>query len=298
MRHHQEPIQKAAADVAEAVFPFDYRGMRIAMRRVPADAYMRAARALLKHDRGVAVLSTGFPVLGTAETDGPPGAAAVGRALRALGWDVVTVVDPITSPVVTAVLGEFGAIEQLDATEIAAAESAAMRLVKRVRPDVVIAIERPGLTEDGRLTNFRGEDLDKGTVPLDGLFQVPLSIAIGDGGNELGMGTIAGFLRDRGISQTPCVTSATHLLLASVSNWGAYGLVSALEMLVQQSLAPNQADDHQWMMAIHEAGAVDGITGRPGMTVDTFEEGRTGRVIAQLAAVRKAYAQSIGDYSA
>ena len=35
MRHYQEPLQKAAADIAEAVFPFDYRGMRIAMRRVP-----------------------------------------------------------------------------------------------------------------------------------------------------------------------------------------------------------------------------------------------------------------------
>lgn len=297
MRHCQEPLRNAAADIAKAVFPFDYRGMRIAMRRVPADAYMRAARALLKHDRGVAVLTTGFPVLGTAETDGPPGAAAVGRALGILGWDVVTVVDPITSPVVTAVLGELGAIEQLDASGIADAEGAVTRLVKRVRPDVVIAIERPGLTEDGRLTNLRGEDLDKRTVPLDHLFRVPLSMAIGDGGNELGMGTIAGFLRDRGISQTPCVTSATHLLLASVSNWGAYGLVSALEMLVQQALAPNQADDHRWMRAIREAGAIDGITGRSGMTVDTFAEDRTGRVIAQLAAVRKAYAQRIGDHS-
>ena len=75
MRHYQEPLQKAAADIAEAVFPFDYRGMRVAMRRVPADAYLRAARALLKQDPGVAVLTTGFPVGGTAETDGPPGAA-------------------------------------------------------------------------------------------------------------------------------------------------------------------------------------------------------------------------------
>ena len=297
MRHYQEPLQKAAADIAEAVFPFDYRGMRIAMRRVPADAYVRAARALLKQDPGVAVLATGFPVRGTAETDGPPGAAAIGRALQTLGWTVVTVVDLITCPVVAAVLGQFGEIEQLDVSGKAAAKSATAGLLKRIRPDVAIAIERPGLTNDERLTNLRGEDLDHRTVPLDGLFDAPLSIAIGDGGNELGMGTIAGFLRDRGITQTPCVTSATHLLLASVSNWGAYGLVSALEILAKQALAPNQADDHRWMMEIHEAGAVDGITGRSEMTVDTFSEDRTGRVITQLTTVRKSYAQDIGNYS-
>ena len=297
MRYYQEPLQKAAADIAEAVFPFDYRGMRIAMRRVPADADARAARALLKHNPGVAVLATGFPVRGTAETDGPPGAAAVGRALQILGWTVVTVVDPITYPVVAAVLDQFGEIEQLDVSERAAAESATAGLLKRVRPDVVIAIERPGLTDDGRLTNLRGEDLDHRTVPLDGLLDAPLSIAIGDGGNELGMGAISGFLRDRGIVQAPCVTRATHLLLASVSNWGAYGLVSALEILAQQALAPNQADDHRWMMEIHEAGAVDGITGRSEMTVDTFPENRTGRVINQLTTVRKLHAKNIENYS-
>ena len=111
------------------------------------------------------------------------------------------------------------------------------------------------------------------------------------------MGTIAGFLRDRGISRTPCVTSATHLLLASVSNWGAYGLVTALEILTKQALAPNHADDRRWMMEIHEAGAVDGITGRSEMTVDTFPENRTGRVINQLTTVRKLHAKNIENYS-
>ena len=88
MRHPPDPLQTATADVADAVFPYDYRGVRAALARVPADAYARAALELLDRRPGVALLITGFPINGIAETDGPPGAAAVGRALRALNWHV------------------------------------------------------------------------------------------------------------------------------------------------------------------------------------------------------------------
>ncbi|MCY3748770.1 MAG: DUF4392 domain-containing protein [Chloroflexi bacterium] len=293
-----DPVRTAAVNVADAVFPYDYRGVRPALARLPADAYARAALELLDRRPGVVVLITGFPVNGIAETDGPPGAAAVGRALRALSWHVVTVVDPMTRPVIEALGQDLGEIEEVDADGVAQAEVATGRLLDRIRPHAAIAIERPGLTADGRLANMRGETLDPSPVPLDGLMRVPISIGVGDGGNELGMGSLASFMRRRGISPAPCVTRARHVLLASVSNWGAYGLTTLLEMLADRPLMPSEADDRRWMRAIVSAGAVDGITARSEPTVDTFAYDRTAQVLHRLADACKTFALAKGQVPA
>ena len=289
-----DPVQTAAADVANAVFPYDYRGVRAALARVPADSYARAARELLDRRPGVALLITGFPIKGIAETDGPPGAAAVARALRALSWHVVTVVDPMTRPVIEALNRDLGEIEEIDADGIPQAEAATGRLLDRIRPHAAIAIERPGLTADGRLANMRGETLDPSPMPMDGLLRVPISVGIGDGGNELGLGSLASFMRQRRISPAPCITRARHVLLASVSNWGAYGFTAMLEMLAGRPLLPTETDDRRWMRAIVRAGAVDGVTARCEPTVDTFHHDRTAQVLHRLADVCQAYAQANG----
>lgn len=289
-----DPLQTAAVDVANAVFPYDYRGVRPALTRLPADAYARAATELLDRRPGVVLLITGFPVNGVAETDGPPGAAAVGRALRALSWHVVTVVDPMTRPVIQALGRDLGEIEEVDADGVVQAEIATGQVLDRVRPHAAIAIERPGLTADGRLANMRGETLDPSPVPLDGLLRVPISIGVGDGGNELGLGSLASFMRRRRISPAPCVTRARHVLLASVSNWGAYGFTAMLEMLADRPLLPSETDDRRWMRAIVQAGAVDGITARSEPTVDTFQYDRTAQVLHRLAEVCQTHAQATG----
>ena len=294
MWQSSDPLQTAAVDVANAVFPYDYRGVRPALARVPADSYARAAQELLDRRPGVVLLITGFPIQGIAETDGPPGAAAVGRALRELSWHVVTVVDPMTRPVIEALGRDLGEIEEIDAVGLAQAETATGRLLDRVRPHAAIAIERPGLTADGRLANMRGETLDPSPVPMDGLLRVPISIGVGDGGNELGLGSLASFMRRRRISPAPCVTRARHVLLASVSNWGAYGFTAMLEMLAGRPLMPTEADDRRWMRAIVRAGAVDGVTARCEPTVDTFHYDRTASVLHRLADVSEAYARTNG----
>merc|ERR1719330_1440974 len=60
-------------------------------------------------------------------------------------------------------------------------------------------------------------------------------IAIGDGGNELGMGKVIDKIRTNPkISNGDligAVTSADHLIAASVSNWGGYALAAACALV-------------------------------------------------------------------
>jgi len=63
--------------------------------------------------------------------------------------------------------------------------------------DVVIAIERPGPAADGSYYTMKGLKMDPLIAPLERLFQKPIMarrIAIGDGGNEVGMGKVRGAL--------------------------------------------------------------------------------------------------------
>jgi len=66
-----------------------------------------AARAL--HRGGRTLITTGFALgPGLPETDGPPGAAVLGRALRRLGSEVVYVTDAVTVPPLEAALKVLG----------------------------------------------------------------------------------------------------------------------------------------------------------------------------------------------
>ena len=48
-------------------------------------------------------------------------------------------------------------------------------------------------------------------------------------GNEIGMGTLRDVIVSvEGLPANPCVTTTTRLVVASCSNWGAYGLIAAM----------------------------------------------------------------------
>ncbi|MBM4436180.1 MAG: DUF4392 domain-containing protein [Actinobacteria bacterium] len=274
-------VARAAADVAGAVYPYDYRGLRGALRLLPPDGYARAAEEIVHRAPGLALLVTGFPVNGVGETDGPPGARALGGALAVLGWGSVTVACPSTVEVVRPLMAPLGPIETVTAGDPDGAAQQCDRILAKYRPDLVLAIERPGRAQDGRLVNMRGEALI-GVPVLDPLLQGPASIGIGDGGNELGLGRLARYLSAHRVVPAPCTTAATHALVASVSNWGAYGLLAMLEILTGASLVPTDADDDRWVRTAVAAGAVDGLTRAATATVDAFGAEHTAAVLAHL----------------
>ena len=119
---------------------------------------------------------------------------------------------------------------------------------------------------------MRGQDISPHTARLDHLFtRHPHSVGIGDGGNEIGMGNLASLIpRVASLPDEPAVTRTTRLVIASVANWGAYGVVAALSRLADRNLLPAPADESACIRRLVSLGAVDGVTGAADCTVDSF----------------------------
>jgi hypothetical protein len=266
----------------------------------------RAAEALRRARR--VVITTGFVVdSGVAETDGPPGAAVLGRALRTLGATVRYVTDDVTAPVLAATLGALGEPDRVSIYPTG--ETAARDLLARERPTHLVAIERPGRARDGAYRNMRGEDVSEWNAPVDELFLLvrragvrsavrreghepgsgrgwpasgargsarpfsrdrAVTVGIGDGGNEIGMGNVRAWLARGGglAARIASVVRVDHLVVAGVSNWGAYGIVAHLGSLVRRPLLHTPDDERRLVAACVTAGACDGVTRRREPTVD------------------------------
>ena len=78
------------------------------------------------------------------------------------------------------------------------------------------------------------------------------------------------------------VVSVDHLVVAGVSNWGAYGIVAQLGRLTGQRLLHTPAEERVLIDACVKAGAVDGLTRRPEPTVDALDADTHAAVVALL----------------
>jgi hypothetical protein len=233
-----------------------------------------AARSLLRARR--VLITTGFTVGdGLPETDGPPGAASVGRALRLLDKEVSYVADEPAVPLLAAALGALGEpapIATFPATGDAGA--AARQLLREQAPSHLLSIERPGRTADGDYLSARGESVRPWNAPIDALFiKTPrriATVAVGDGGNEIGMGNVRARIGRAGAlaRRIASVVMVDHLVVAGTSNWGAYGIVAELSRLADRPLLHAADEERKMIQSCVDAGAVDGITRRPEPTVD------------------------------
>ncbi len=118
------------------------------------------------------------------------------------------------------------------------------------------------------------EDITEHTASLDDLFILAkgriLTIGIGDGGNEIGMGKFEKII-DAELNVNSCIVDTDETIIATISNWGAYGLISYLELLSNNSLLPTFGEVDQYLDYILELGSVDGVTGIKNRSVDGFD---------------------------
>ncbi len=197
------------------------------------------------------------------ENDGPAGLAAIVRAIslsrRALC--VVLAEETLLEPIgkllmaagVTVVPVEQGKIAARDkslavvsllpfsTTDVTAATEAS-RILDELKPVMLFSTERVGRNADGIYCSMRGVDYGMDRARIDYVFDEAIrrglpTVAVGDGGNEIGMGAIAdavrahvrfGDARPEGGAGIGAITASDILVTAAVSNWGCYAIVAAL----------------------------------------------------------------------
>ena len=240
-----------------------------------------AARALRRSRR--VLLTTGFSVgPGLPETDGPPGTACLGRALRALGAEVSYITDAVAVPPLQAALKVLGEPAVVETFHVAHAGVAAPAGRARRRGDCWPSTSpRTSSPSSGRAApatgeyrSARGRSLTEWNGPLDELFLAApartVTIGVGDGGNEIGMGRVHARVARAGavFRRIASVVKVNHLVVAGVSNWGAYGVVAELGRLAGRPLLHTAEEEQAMVHACVDAGAVDGLTRRREPTVD------------------------------
>lgn len=266
-------------------------------------------------DPAVGIVTGFFiPDAAAGETDGPLGAVFLARALAPLGMRVAILTDPFCVSAVSAGLALAGLRKTVPVVSLplpsefdeVTPEAYWQEVLARAgRLTHLIAIERvgpshtpaslrdqPGSTaEDVRqfeqdvpadthdcCQTMRGKDISEKMCPAHWLFEVDhglVTIGIGDGGNEIGMGQIPWRVIQRNIprgGQVACRIATDHLIVCGVSNWGGYALASGVRLLKGQppdaDLLDIEKERSLLEMMVQKGPLVDGVSGQETATVD------------------------------
>lgn len=233
--------------------------------------HLGQALELLIKASSVAVV-TGFfvPACGAPETDGPGGAVMLGRALERCGRSVTLFTDARCFSVLES------CSRAVDGPAVRSVETG--KEILESSPSLIVFIERLGRAADGRYYNMRAEDISSVTAPLDDAAHPALAagipvLAVGDGGNEAGMGNFRAELSSilPGYAHCLSVTQASLTLPVDVSDWGGYALAAMLSLVAGEWVGPDEEEIDPMLASIVGAGAVDGVTLRGEPTVDGFD---------------------------
>jgi D-glutamate cyclase len=229
-----------------------------------------------------------------AETDGPVGVALLAKGFEGIGIRCRVATDEPCRGACAAALAGAGCLDvPVDAVAVGRPLAPLIETWRDAGITHAISIERCGRSADGAPRNMRGEDIGSYTAPLDDLFSAGSwqTIAVGDGGNEIGMGALSRSLIGRHVAHgetIACVTPAQHLIVAGVSNWGAYALLGALAALRSEWRAPLLAcldeglDRRVLETVIAQGPAVDGVSLLPTPTVDNLDLATHHRVLRTI----------------
>ena len=271
--------------IEEIILKGDVRGMRHLAPHLEPEYATDAAKFVMEH-KGRVMITTGFYIVSAdqPETDGPPGAVAIGNALTELGFDVSYITDSVSLGALASIASPAHEIIDFPITNHRESAEFAQAIIRDERPDLMISIERAGISSDGIYRNMRSLDISEHNAKIDHLFdQHPYSLGIGDGGNEIGMGNLAQIISEtEGLPDLPAITTTTALMCAAVSNWGGYGLVTALSQAAGQNLLPSLDDEVDWVTTLVEGGAVDGFSGDNKLYVDGFTLEEQSRCLKDL----------------
>jgi hypothetical protein len=150
-------------------------------------------------------------------------------------------------------------------------------------------------SQRGRCLSMRGRDVTAATRPAHLLFEkMPwtmvggrTTIGIGDGGNEIGMGKLSWATIRKNVPQggeVACRVPTDYLIVAGVSNWGAYAFATGVRLLRGAAKDAELYDvnrERELLKLMVDAGPlVDGVTGERTLTVDGLTFERYARALA------------------
>jgi len=237
------------------------------------------------------IIATGFrlPPLGVQETDGVLGAASLARTLRiTLNVKSVVLIEKESTHIITSILSAINEkTVKVLGFPIATREETdeeAEKVLKKYNPSILIAVEKAGSNSLGEYHTMKGENVTRFHARIEVLFEKAkkkgiTTLAVGDGGNEIGMGNIKEAVKKYVPFATRCAcpckggiaaeSKVDLLVTAAVSNWGAYGIQACLVFLTQKHEAMHSPEIEKSMLnAAVRAGAIDGITQLRDLSVD------------------------------
>lgn len=233
-----------------------------------------AAKSLLNAKEIVIV--TGFYIerMKTGETDGPLGAAFLAQALEKLTYKVTIMTSPFNEQIMQATIDALHLKVELVIVDAGEELEKFPQILSNPSITHLIALEQMGIALDGNYYNMAGMKIAIPVARFDSLFVQArekgiTTIAIGDGGNEIGMGSLYSQLFSK-IEKNWIlnITPVDYLITAGVSNWGGYGLMACLSYLVGEPLLHDPQEEKRLLQVILDAGAVDGRTNMRVMSVD------------------------------
>jgi hypothetical protein len=252
-----------------------------------------------------------------AETDGPLGALFLARALAPLGARVVllgedwllsalggmdcqaTLVPLPTNPEsgwtatlaqATGPLTHLISLERVGPSHTLESLRAQGAAESHLAEYATLAIPK----HRDRCHNMRGVDITGWHAPAHLLFEAspwsprPVTIGIGDGGNEIGMGKIPWDIIRRNIPRgglIACRVPTDYLIVAGVSNWGAYALAAGICFLsgeIPKGLFDPTVEEGILRRLVAQGPLVDGATGRQEATVDGLMWIRHAQILERL----------------
>lgn len=253
--------------IEDIVLRHSGRGMDILRREMKGDYAEEAAKMILSWKKGTVFLATGFFVAGYAETDGPSGTVFLALALKKLGFKPVIVTDEFTRG--------FFELKDIETVYMPfdEGEDWCRMVLDKYKPVGLISIERCGKNSNLDYANMRGVSIAEKTARVDLLFEqafgkIP-TIGVGDGGNEIGMGNVASLISER-LSLLPCIVKTDLLVIATVSNWGAYAITAYLEKLSGKKVFMSYEEVREYIEETVKIGSVDGVLKEKTVSVDGF----------------------------
>ncbi|MCR5175485.1 MAG: DUF4392 domain-containing protein [Anaerovibrio sp.] len=228
------------------------------------------------------VLLTGFPVkleegAFIGETDGPIGTANIAASFERLGIDVLPLTDEEGLKPFAAALRAIGCKSEPICVPAKDTEAFIRRTLDDFAPTHLITLERPGKARDGHYHNMGGAVIDDMLADTTCIIDEArkrgvVTISVGDGGNEIGMGS----LRKTIEAKVPhgveiCASECAEISVVSgVSNWWGWGISALLSLKHGIDLMTDESMEMKVIKAVVKAGSVDGCTKANDITVDNL----------------------------